>query len=136
VEIWYAYSIEIGHLTDPLQAIKGSNHGIKNFDGVVDFAMRHGLTGATEFVLYGVSAGGLATFLHADRVAARVRTEAPKCKKILGLVSSQNYTIEFTAKGPKQGEAGKIDKCHKIQQILRFLTKTELGLVDRLKILS
>mmetsp|Transcript_126172 Transcript_126172/g.223524 ORF Transcript_126172/g.223524 Transcript_126172/m.223524 type:complete len:439 (+) Transcript_126172:73-1389(+) len=56
--------------------------GIKNLDGVVDFAMKHGMTNATEFVLTGGSAGGLSTFLHADRVANRLRAEAPKIKKI------------------------------------------------------
>ena len=56
--------------------------GIKNIDGVIDWAMDHGLKTATEFVLTGGSAGGLSTFLHADRVAARVEAEAPKCAKI------------------------------------------------------
>ncbi len=56
--------------------------GIKNIDATVDWAMEHGLKTATEFVLTGGSAGGLSTFLHADRVAARVEAEAPGCKKI------------------------------------------------------
>ena len=45
--------------------------GIKNLDGVLDFAVANGLDKATEVVLTGGSAGGLSTFLHADRVAAR-----------------------------------------------------------------
>merc|ERR1719478_2036907 len=56
--------------------------GIKNFDGIIDFAMKHGMTNATEFVLTGGSAGGLSTFLHADRVANRLKAEAPRIKKI------------------------------------------------------
>lgn len=56
--------------------------GIKNFDAVVDFAMKNGMTAASEFVITGGSAGGLSTFLHADRVAARLQAEAPACKKI------------------------------------------------------
>mmetsp|Transcript_2977 Transcript_2977/g.7079 ORF Transcript_2977/g.7079 Transcript_2977/m.7079 type:complete len:419 (-) Transcript_2977:180-1436(-) len=56
--------------------------GIKNLDAAVDFAMTHGMSEATEFVLSGGSAGGLSTFLHADRVAARVKAEAPNCSKI------------------------------------------------------
>ena len=56
--------------------------GIKNFDAVVDFAMKHGMTNATEFVLTGGSAGGLSTFLHADRVASRLKAEAPKIREI------------------------------------------------------
>ena len=56
--------------------------GIKNFDAALDFALVHGLRNATEFVLSGPSAGGLATFLHADRAARRVRAEAPMCKKV------------------------------------------------------
>jgi len=56
--------------------------GIKNFDATVAWALDHGMTEATEFVLTGGSAGGLSTFLHADRVAAVLRAKAPNCKKI------------------------------------------------------
>eukprot|EP01043_Picozoa_sp_COSAG02_P015244 COSAG02_NODE_644_length_18993_cov_6.626389_20_plen_339_part_00 len=49
---------------------------------VVDFAMEKGMTKATDFVLSGGSAGGLSTFLHVDRVAGRLKAEAPTCKKI------------------------------------------------------
>ena len=56
--------------------------GIKNFDATIAWALEHGLTEATEFVLAGGSAGGLSTFLHADRVAAVLRAKAPNCKKI------------------------------------------------------
>jgi len=56
--------------------------GIKNLDASLDFAFAHGLNNATEFVLTGSSAGGLSTFLHADRVAARVQAEAPNCERI------------------------------------------------------
>ena len=45
---------------------------------MLDWAAENGLAGATEFVLTGGSAGGLSTFLHADRVAARVKAAAPK----------------------------------------------------------
>lgn len=44
--------------------------GIKNLDGVIEFALKNGMNKATEFVLTGGSAGGLSTFLHADRFAA------------------------------------------------------------------
>lgn len=54
--------------------------GIKNFDGTIDAAMKLGLNKATEFVLTGGSAGGLSTFLHMDRVAARIKAVAPDCK--------------------------------------------------------
>ena len=56
--------------------------GIKNFDATMDWAFAHGMTEATEFVLTGGSAGGLSTFLHADRIAARLAAEAPKCAKV------------------------------------------------------
>jgi len=56
--------------------------GIKNLDATLDWAVAHGLDKATEFVLTGGSAGGLSTFLHADRVAARVKQESPNMKKI------------------------------------------------------
>merc|ERR1719329_48807 len=56
--------------------------GIKNFDATMDFAFQNGLDKATEFVLTGGSAGGLSTFLHADRVAERLSKEAPDCKHV------------------------------------------------------
>jgi hypothetical protein len=52
--------------------------GIKNLDAAVEWALRHGLSQASQFVLAGGSAGGLATFLHADRVIARVREAVPR----------------------------------------------------------
>jgi hypothetical protein len=58
--------------------------GIKNFDATVDFAFANGMDKATDFVLTGGSAGGLSTFLHMDRVAARLTKEAPGIKKISG----------------------------------------------------
>eukprot|EP01047_Picozoa_sp_COSAG01_P050274 COSAG01_NODE_5065_length_4517_cov_11.071978_5_plen_164_part_00 len=57
--------------------------GIKNFDAAVDFAFAHGMANATQFVLSGGSAGGLSTFLHADRVAARVKAAAPQIDTII-----------------------------------------------------
>ena len=50
--------------------------GIKNLDRSLDYALAHGMADAAEVVLTGVSAGGLSVFLHADRVAARVRAGA------------------------------------------------------------
>ena len=54
--------------------------GIKNLDATVDWAMARGLDKAEQFVLTGGSAGGLSTFLHADRVLARVRAASPGVK--------------------------------------------------------
>ena len=54
--------------------------GLKNFDATVAAALKLGLSGATDFVLTGGSAGGLSTFLHADRIAAVLRAEAPSAK--------------------------------------------------------
>eukprot|EP00656_Telonema_subtile_P044991 TRINITY_DN51256_c0_g1_i2.p1 TRINITY_DN51256_c0_g1~~TRINITY_DN51256_c0_g1_i2.p1 ORF type:complete len:274 (-),score=52.73 TRINITY_DN51256_c0_g1_i2:227-1048(-) len=56
--------------------------GIKNLDATLDWAFAHGLDKATEFVLTGGSAGGLSTFLHSDRVAERLRQQAPDIGKI------------------------------------------------------
>ena len=56
--------------------------GITNLDATLDYAFAHGLEDATEFVLTGGSAGGLSTFLHTDRVAARLKKEAPNVAKI------------------------------------------------------
>ena len=55
--------------------------GIKNFDAVLDFAVAHGMNAADELVVTGGSAGGLSTFLHVDRAAARV----PKGAKVRAL---------------------------------------------------
>jgi len=57
--------------------------GIKNLDATLDWAFAHGMDKATEFVLTGGSAGGLSTFLHADRVSARLWKEAPDVKKVV-----------------------------------------------------
>merc|ERR1712226_1184939 len=57
--------------------------GIKNLDATLDWAFRHGLDKATEFVLTGGSAGGLSTFLHADRIRQRLLAHAPSCKHIV-----------------------------------------------------
>jgi hypothetical protein len=56
--------------------------GIKNLDATVAWALKHGLSNATEFVLTGGSAGGLSTFLHSDRVASQIRAVNPKIEKI------------------------------------------------------
>ena len=58
---------------------------------------RHNSPPPQQFVLTGGSAGGLSTFLHSDRVAARVRAGAPGIKKIrsapvVGYVSSQSLS--------------------------------------------
>lgn len=47
-----------------------------------DWAFKHGLDKATEFVLTGGSAGGLSTFLHVDRASERLALEAPSCKHV------------------------------------------------------
>lgn len=48
--------------------------GLRNFDAAVAWALRHGLDRATEVVLTGISAGGLATLVHLDRLASRLPT--------------------------------------------------------------
>lgn len=51
--------------------------GARNLDATLEWALHHGLANATQFVLAGGSAGGHATFLHADRAIARVREAVP-----------------------------------------------------------
>ena len=46
-------------------------------DATLAWALLHGLANATELVVTGVSAGGLSSFLHVDRIAERVRRESP-----------------------------------------------------------
>ena len=55
--------------------------GIKNLDATIEWLFTHGGLGdATEVLLKGESAGGLSTFLHADRVGAMLKSKAPKLK--------------------------------------------------------
>jgi hypothetical protein len=58
--------------------------GLRNLDATLDYAFRHGLDQATELVVTGGSAGGLATFLHLDHIAERMRQSAPSCKLVTG----------------------------------------------------
>lgn len=58
--------------------------GIKNFDGVLDFAMSKGMASADELVITGGSAGGLSTFLHADRAAQRVPNAKVRAAPVVG----------------------------------------------------
>ena len=72
-----------GYRAEPW-AVKGGGNltfrGIKNLYAGLDFAEEHGLEKATDFVLTGGSAGGLSTFIHADRVAAHVARVAPNAR--------------------------------------------------------
>mmetsp|Transcript_27683 Transcript_27683/g.70566 ORF Transcript_27683/g.70566 Transcript_27683/m.70566 type:complete len:408 (+) Transcript_27683:99-1322(+) len=54
--------------------------GIRNLDASLAWALQHGLDQATEVVVTGGSAGGLAAFLHMDRVIERVRADSPSAK--------------------------------------------------------
>lgn len=47
--------------------------GIRNYDATIDWLLARGMDQADEIVLSGGSAGGLATFLHMDRLAARMK---------------------------------------------------------------
>ena len=48
----------------------------------IDWLFLHGgLGGATEVLLKGESAGGLSTFLHADRLGRRLKAGSPKLGK-------------------------------------------------------
>ena len=61
--------------------------GIKNLDAAIDWALLHGLADATELVVTGVSAGGLSTFLHVDRIAQRVRSRSPSVQvRLVGIL--------------------------------------------------
>lgn len=57
--------------------------GLRNLDATLDYAFQHlGLDKATELVVTGGSAGGLSTFLHVDRIAARMKASAPNCRLV------------------------------------------------------
>jgi len=60
--------------------------GLANLDATLDYAFEHlGLDKATEVVLSGASAGGLAAFIHADRVADAIRARASKGVRVTAL---------------------------------------------------
>ena len=62
--------------------------GLRNLDATFDYAFEHlGLDRATEMVVTGGSAGGLSTFLHADRIAQRLKAGAPGCKLVLRIAT-------------------------------------------------
>ena len=63
--------------------------GLANLDAALDalFAL-HGLADAKEVLVTGGSAGGMAVFLHADRIAARVRMSAPGVTKLVARPNS------------------------------------------------
>ena len=74
-----------GYRAEPW-SVPGTNEtlhfrGIKNLDATVQWALSHGLKDATELVVTGGSAGGLSTFLHADRVRDYVRERAPALRR-------------------------------------------------------
>lgn len=73
--------------------------GLKNFDATIDFAFENGLGNATEFVLSGQSAGGLATFLHADRVADRLAKQAPDCTLVRAVPIDVYFLEHLTYNG-------------------------------------
>jgi hypothetical protein len=57
--------------------------GIKNLDATIDWLFEQGgLGGATEVLLKGESAGGLSTFLHADRVGSRLKVRERTTKPL------------------------------------------------------
>ena len=80
------YAVSILPCIHTLRSVPGGGNltfrGIKNLDATIEWAIAHGMDKATEFVLTGGSAGGLSTFLHADRVGAKVAAAAPGCSKI------------------------------------------------------
>jgi len=69
----------------PVPGMPGKNltfRGIKNFDATLAWAFENGMKDATEFVITGGSAGGLSTFLHADRAAVALKANAPRIMKV------------------------------------------------------
>ena len=98
--IWLEYcdGASFSGFREQLWPVAGTNssltfRGLQNVDAALDWAIENaGLTGATDFVLTGGSAGGLATFLHADRVAARVRSVAPGAR----LGARSIHAVPFT----------------------------------------
>jgi len=60
--------------------------GLRNLDATLEYAFEHlGLTEATEMVVSGASAGGLATYLHVDRISELMRVKAPKIQRTIAL---------------------------------------------------
>ena len=78
--------------------------GIKNIDGVIQFALKHGMNKATELVITGGSAGGMATFLHADRFAAALPAGAKAWAAPVVGYFLDHSTYKRTSKGPYGGK--------------------------------
>lgn len=58
--------------------------GLRNLDATLDYAFENlGLGNATEMAVRGDSAGGLATILHTDRIAKRMKEQAPNFQRTL-----------------------------------------------------
>lgn len=74
--------------------------------GMTDMFKNRGLDKATEIVVSGCSAGGLATFLHCDRWAQRIRAEGVSSAKIVCMPDSglfrdyQGCTTPGVCSGP------------------------------------
>ena len=94
-----------GHREDPWP-VPGGNatlafRGLANLDATLaDALARLGLKDATELVVSGSSAGGLATFVHADHVVEVVRAAAPKLAKAHAAPVVGYFLDHGTAKGP------------------------------------
>ena len=97
-----------GFAADPV-AVPGSTEklyfrGIKNLDGVIKFMLKNGLDKATEFVVTGGSAGGLSTFLHADRFAAALPSGCKaRAAPVVGYFLDHS-NFKHTSKGPDGGK--------------------------------
>jgi len=91
--------------------------GIKNFDATIDFAFQNGLDKATEFVLTGQSAGGLSTFLHADRVAERLAKEAPDCKHVRAAPNCGYFLDHDNYKHDDNNYTAKMKYIHHMQNL-------------------
>ena len=54
--------------------------GTKNLEAAIAWALERGLSNATEVVVTGVSAGGLSSFMHMDRISRLVRRVNPSAR--------------------------------------------------------
>eukprot|EP00929_Paragymnodinium_shiwhaense_P009220 TRINITY_DN113303_c0_g1_i1.p1 TRINITY_DN113303_c0_g1~~TRINITY_DN113303_c0_g1_i1.p1 ORF type:complete len:464 (-),score=47.79 TRINITY_DN113303_c0_g1_i1:219-1436(-) len=73
--------------------------GRRILDAVLDTLFTMGLKEATNVMLTGVSAGGLATFLHTDYVHARLLASAPRLEKFRSVPMSGFFLLHNTVEG-------------------------------------
>lgn len=88
---------QLGDVTEPVIVTKGATpiyfRGARVLRAMIDFLRAEGLSAATEVVVSGCSAGGLATYAHADTWSAAL----PKAR--VTALADSGFFLDFNATG-------------------------------------